>query len=397
MKITCGIFANIAPLYSEPLWKELSNSENIDYYFYSSGKGYSSIKTIDVGESRSLNKSGSFNWYFLKNIYIKNILIYQLGAIYKCLRTKYDVYIFNGEMNCLSSWAAAIVCKLRRKPVIFWGHGLYGNEKNIKLFFRILFYKIADFHLIYGNRSRNLMLKSGFSENRVFTVYNSLNFHIHESFFLDIVKDDLIKIRKELFPSSFDDPVLIFIGRLTKEKKVHYLVKALEILNTKGRRYNCLIVGAGAEMQKIRELRDSFKLHNSIYLFGENYDEALNARFIMMADCCISPGNVGLTAIHCLSLGTPVITHGNLENQGPEVEVIIPGITGQFFKEDDINDLSAQIEEFVFSGKKKLIEGDCFDVIKKHWTPKNQRVIFDKVVRLSINTLKPEKILSDPA
>ena len=150
-------------------------------------------------------------------------------------------------------------------------------------------------------------------------------------------------------------------------------------------------------MQKIRELKDSLKLNNSICLFGENYDEKLNARFIMMADCCISPGNVGLTAIHCLSLGTPVITHGNLENQGPEVEVIIPGITGQFFKEDDINDLSAQIEEFVSPGKKKLIERDCFDVIKKHWTPENQRAIFDKVVRLSIDTLKPEKYLSGRA
>jgi glycosyltransferase involved in cell wall biosynthesis len=392
MKISCGIFANIAPLYSQPLWKELSNSEKVDYYFYSSRSGYSSIKTIDIKESRSLSKSGSFNWYFLKNIYFRNILIYQLGAIYKCFRTKYDVYIFNGEMNCLSSWGAAIICKLRKKPVIFWGHGLYGNEKNIKKYFRILFYKIADFHLIYGNRSRDMMLKSGFSKNRVFTVYNSLNFRAHENYFLNIVKDDLKKIRKELFPSSFDDPVLIFIGRLTKEKKVHYLIRALEILNNKGRRYNCLIVGAGSEMQKLRELKDSIKFHDSICLFGENYDEKLNARFIMMADCCISPGNVGLTAIHCLSLGTPVITHGNMKNQGPEAEVIIPGITGQFFKEDDIVDLSAQIEEFVSSGKKKPIERYCFDVIRKHWTPENQRTIFDEVVRLSFNTLKPEKV-----
>jgi len=235
------------------------------------------------------------------------------------------------------------------------------------------------------------MLKSGFSENRIFTVYNSLNFHVHESFFSDIVKDDLIKIKKELFPFSFDDPVLIFIGRITKEKKVHYLVNALEILNTKGKRYNCLIIGGGVEMQKNRDLIDSLKLQNSICLFGENYDETLNARLIMMADCCISPGNVGLTAIHCLSLGTPVITHGNLENQGPEVEVIIPGKTGQFFKEDDINDLSLQIEEFVSPGKKKLIERDCIDVIKKYWTPENQRTIFDEVVKLSLDTLKPEK------
>jgi glycosyltransferase involved in cell wall biosynthesis len=241
------------------------------------------------------------------------------------------------------------------------------------------------------------MLKSGFSKNRVFTVFNSLNFPVHEIFFSDVAIDDLIKIRKEMFPFSFDDPVLIFLGRLTKEKKVHYLLKALELLKSKGKRYNCLIIGGGPEMQKISELKDSLKLQDSICLFGENYDETLNARFIMMADCCISPGNVGLTAIHCLSLGTPVITHGNLQNQGPEVEVIIPGKTGQFFKEDDINDLSAKIEEFVSPKEKKLFEGDCFDVIKKHWTPVNQRTIFDEVVRLSFDTMEPSKNLLGPA
>ncbi|HLP71695.1 MAG TPA: glycosyltransferase [Bacteroidales bacterium] len=386
MKFSCGIFANIAPLYSEPLWSELANSENTDYYFFSSKKGYSSIKTIDTSKSRSLNINGTFNWYFLKNIYIKSILIYQTGAICKCLTTSYDVYIFNGEMNCISSWVAATICKIRTKPVIFWGHGLYGNETRIKKFFRILFYRIADYHLVYANRSRNLMIKAGFPENRLFTVYNSLDFHSHKKHFSETSGEDLLPIRKELFPDTFTNPVLLFFGRLTREKKVHYLVEALAMLKARGRMFNCLVIGGGEELQKIKELRDSLGLGESVYLFGENYDEAVNARFIMMADCCVSPGNVGLTAIHSLSLGTPVITHDNPGNQGPESEVIVPGITGQFFKEDDIGDLAATIDKFVTSEGGKKYGKECIDLIEKHWTPENQRIVFDEVVRLSVSS-----------
>ena len=70
MKPTCGIFTNIAPLYSRSLWYEFSSSENVEYSFYSSRIGYSGIKTIDIYESKSVSINGKLNWFFLRNIFI---------------------------------------------------------------------------------------------------------------------------------------------------------------------------------------------------------------------------------------------------------------------------------------------------------------------------------------
>ena len=42
-----------------------------------------------------------------------------------------------------------------------------------------------------------------------------------------------------------------------------------------------------------------------------------------MSDLTVSPGNIGLTAIHSLSYGTPVCSHSNFNNQMPESEAII--------------------------------------------------------------------------
>ena len=54
----------------------------------------------------------------------------------------------------------------------------------------------------------------------------------------------------------------------------------------------------------------------------------------------VSPGNVGLNAVHALSYGTPVITHNNVNNQMPEHETIIENFNGCFHKENDINSIA---------------------------------------------------------
>jgi glycosyltransferase involved in cell wall biosynthesis len=381
MKKNCGFFTNIAPFYSRPLWVKLSSSSIVEYVFYSSRKGYSGIKTIDISESKSIENDAHFNWLFLKNIYIRNILFYQIGAAFKCITTDYSAYIFNAEAQCISNWLGAVICRLRRKPVLFWGHGLHGDEKWIKKTIQLSFYRLADYHLIYSNRSRLLMIESGFNPEKLFTVYNSLDFETHFEFYSTRNLYDLEKFKKSLFPASPKYPVVIFIGRLTKEKKVDYLLKAIDFCKRKNILINCLIVGAGRESDSLKKLSLSLGLEKLVCFFGSSYDEKINAQMIMMADCCVSPGNVGLTAIHSMSLGTPVITHGNMSNQGPEAEAIIEKKTGLFFEENNISSLSDTIENLIFNLKKSSMEANCLEQIKEFWNPVNQSSIFDIAVR----------------
>ena len=79
-------------------------------------------------------------------------------------------------MYCLSSWIALIICRLRRKKTVIWGHGLYGNESNLKLIFRKLFNKLADKQLVYERRAKRLLIKQGFDPNNLYIVFNSLDY-----------------------------------------------------------------------------------------------------------------------------------------------------------------------------------------------------------------------------
>lgn len=380
MKPVCAIFTNVAPMYSRPLWYQLTSSPNVEYVFYSSENGFDGIKTIDISESNSVSEKGTLKWFFIKNILIGNIIVWQTGIISKCITTNYDAYILYGEMNSISNWLAAIICRIRSKPLLFWGHGLYGNEKKIKKFFRLSYYRLANSHLVYSNMSRNYLIDSGFDRDKILTVYNSLDFCTHMEQYSGRNPSELNDLRLNLFPDHPDLPVILFIGRLTKEKKISLLIQSLNECRSRGNLYNCLLIGNGEEYSELKKLSHLQGLEGYINFYGTSYDETINSKLIMMSDCCVSPGNVGLTAIHSLSLGTPVITHSNFFNQGPEVEAVIPGETGLFFTENNILSLSYVIDDMLLNRKKIFMESKCIEQVKSFWTPANQATIFDKAV-----------------
>ena len=99
------------------------------------------------------------------------------------------------------------------------------------------------------------------------------------------------------------------------------------------------------DKEELLNLVKSLKLDRQVWFFGACYDESKIAELIFNANVCVSPGNVGLTAIHSLSYGTPVITHDSFSHQMPEFEAIIPNLTGNFFEEGNLQSMNEVIEK----------------------------------------------------
>lgn len=99
------------------------------------------------------------------------------------------------------------------------------------------------------------------------------------------------------------------------------------------------------------------------------------------ADVCVSPGNVGLTAIHSLTYGCPVITHNNFPFQGPEFESIIQGKTGDFFQENDVNSLADTIQKWLSQNlhSREAIRQFAYQTIDTKWNLYYQMNILKQV------------------
>lgn len=379
MNSTIFIITNIAPLYRSILWEYLLINDRYHFNFFFGKEVSSGIKTIDYENPKLLKFSNQL--HYLKNRYfLKKILFWQGNLLSKCLSKSPKAVIITGDFYIISNWVAAIIFRLKKVRVIFWSHGFYGNEKFLKKNIRKLFYSLANDHLLYERRGKKNMISNGFSGDNVHVVFNSLDYPSSLSF-RNVAKD----LEKGIIYDFFLDPnlpTLIFVGRLTKIKKLDLLIKAVTNLKKSGNILNLLIVGDGEEKSSLMNLTIKCKIEKNCHFYGPCYSEDKLSKLIAKADLCVSPGNVGLTAIHSLSYGTPVLTHGNFVNQMPEVGVIIPGFNGLFFEENNLQSMSDSIATWIFinSTDREEIRKNCFKIIDRYYNPDYQVKVIENLL-----------------
>lgn len=363
MKVT--FITNIAPLYRQALWQKLLNSSLFTTNF-AYGKNNQGIKPFDLENGSFIN---------LKNYWFKNrILVWQSGSISIAFKSDSDIFIFLIDPYCISNWISIFVCLLRRKKVIFWGHGLYGNESFFKKIIKLLFIRLAHHILLYNERGMDILLNLGVSSNKVDVVYNSLDYNKQI-----VLKDELMLSKSNnVYISSIKK--LLFVGRITKVKKLDLLIRALKELNNGKDTYLLTVIGDGPELNNLKFLADKYSISKLINFIGECYDEKIISKYIFDSDLCVSPGNVGLTSIHSLTFGTPVCTHNNFNEQMPEFESICPGRTGFFFIENDLSDLVLKIRNWFdqVNYDRDKIRMTCYKVIDEKYNPDFQFKVFYK-------------------
>lgn len=311
----------------------------------------------------------SFFFHGSRDIRIKDRLLISTGSI-KAAVDKSRVVVIWGDAFCPGNWLAVLLAKFWKKKIIFWTHGLYGSESRLRLWVRCLFYSTSDSILLYGNHAKNLLIKQGFSEKNLYVINNALDLSVQDQIYNRMVSN---------IPGSCGNSLkLIFVGRLTRVKKLHILISAVKKLKD----YFDVrldVVGGGVELDDLVALSEELGISDLVVFHGAIYDEEQLARLIMSADITVSPGNVGLTAMHSLVYGTPVISHDNAANQMPEFEAIVPGVSGGLFKEDELSSLV----ESVLECKEKINSGSitretCRKVLKCSYSLDYQKKIFDK-------------------
>lgn len=369
-------FTNIFPHYRKPIWRSMLESDDFNIKIFYSKDNPEGIKEIRDNETNKWLKEKRINQ--IKGFWFLNkILFWQSSVLKRCLFDSFDVVIVLGDMYLLSNWLIALICKIKRKKVIFWSHGLYGNEGLLKKVFRLVFYKLADYHLVYEKRGKKLLINNGFKEDKIKVIYNSLNYHVQKDLFIDLHNNNKNSNPFKFFGDK-NLPVLFFSGRLSKSKKIHLLIEAFKELNLKKQVCNLLIVGEGPVKNDLLIQAKSFVDNRSIFFYGECYNEKILASFFFNSICTISPGNIGLTGIHSFSYGTPVITHDNLNNQMPEVESIIDGVNGFFFNEDNINSLVQTINKVLNSNVNYRTQ--CRNVVDNYYNSNFQMKILKDIL-----------------
>lgn len=296
------------------------------------------------------------------------------------LSVRPDIYavVFLGNANFISTWLAALVARLTGKRVLFWTHGWTRRDRGLKRIGRRVFYAIAHGLLLYGNRARMIGLEEGFPSASLYVVYNSLDYETQKATRDRVTKQRLQEIRRQYCTRSAGS-LLIFVGRLVKNCRLELLLEAMARLKAEGVGTGLLLVGDGPEKEFLQQRAKTLGLPVSFY--GACYDERTLAELLMAANVTVSPGKVGLTAMHSLAYGTPVITHDDADSQMPEFEAIVPGKTGELFRRNEVEDLCKAIKKWVdLPWPDEAIRRECHLIIDRFYNPMFQRSVINRAV-----------------
>ena len=352
MKKIC-FFNRTSVHYRKNIYMLMDKELPSDFYFGDSRPG--KIEELDV--SLLSNFKGKFHNVILGPFY------WQQGAL-KLLKSDYTDIITPGDIYCISTWLMILLSKFYKKNLYFWAHGAYGDESRLRARIQRFRYTHIKGAFLYGNYAKDILVKYGVPENKLHVVYNSLDY------------DEQFPMRSVLKPTDIyrshfgnEDVNIVFIGRLTQVKKLDQVLKAVVKLKGKGVNLNVTFVGDGAERQKLETLSKELNL-DSVWFYGACYDEKQIAQLLYNADLCVSPGNVGLTAMHAMSFGCPVVSHNNFAKQMPEFEAIEEGKTGTFFKENDVDSLAEAINNWINTcTDREAVRQACYKMIDEKYNP----------------------------
>ena len=368
MSDICCIF-NYGPHYREAIYKLMDKEIGCDFWI--GDRTDTSIKAMNYNSLKGF--CGLLKYKPLR-------VFYRLvGTHNVVINHKYKKYIAIGEPFCLSIWFVLIWSKITMKKVVLWSHGINDDIPKWKTrIFHKFFWSLPSHIMLYGNYSKDFMVKFGIPENKMSVIYNSLDYDRQLPIRQSLHKTDIYK-------SHFgnDYPVLLYIGRIQKRKKIDMVIEAMHILDQQDIKVNFVCIGDNNEDSGIKPLIEKYSLGDRVWIYGPLYDEEKKGEMLYNADVCVTPGNVGLTAMDCLMYGCPIITNDDFTRQMPEFEAIEDGVTGAFFKNDDIQSLATTIHLWIENHKDRTeVMENGFRVIDEKYNPHYQIGVIKKALNL---------------
>jgi glycosyltransferase involved in cell wall biosynthesis len=142
------------------------------------------------------------------------------------------------------------------------------------------------------------------------------------------------------FPEVAGRPRVVFVGRITPQKGVETLVRALVLTRTRGARF--LLVGDGPHRSRVEHLAAELGVADRLHVTGFVPHERVPA-LLATADMLVLPSHyeeLGTVLIEAMHAGVPVVA----SRTGGIPEVVQDGVTGLLVAPDDPGVLAQAID-----------------------------------------------------
>ena len=297
-------------------------------------------------------------------------VIYPIKAINKIKKWNLDIIHSHTEFGI--GTFARIIAKQLDIPIVHTYHTMYedyvhyitrghfnNTSKKIVEYFTKFYCDKTVTELIVPTKKTYDLFKEKYKYDR--------NVHIIptgievERFYKDNIDFDKVKDLKKQYGIKKDDFVILFVGRIAKEKSIDFLIDNQASLVKKNKNCKLIIVGGGPDLEILK--KKAKKLGDNVIFTGKvPWDEV--PYYYHLANCFATASHTetqGLTVIEAMAAGIPVVC---LDDESFNT-VVIEGECGYLFKDkkkykNSIIKLMNDKENAIKMGRTALIESDKY-------------------------------------
>lgn len=324
-----------------------------------------------------------------KGFRIKTFKVYPFKIVlnlgmYKTIKNQNpDLIIVQGIAGDLSLRLITKWAKRHDKRLIFWTCGYEpgiakGMLLSLKNRFVASFFKRADSHLTYSSKASLYVENMGVNNSIIETCYNGIETDdlISES---QPIIEKANEIRKKYHLENA--LTFIYVGGLIAEKRVELLLEAFINLYEKYKNIKLMIIGDGP-MRMIIEEKIKLQENPNIFYLGRIIKDV--DPYFAASDCLVLPGIGGLALNQAMFWGKTCIVS---KADGTEDDLVIEGVTGYRFKENDINSLIYAMEKRINEKQYNidLMSENSKQLILKKSNVNNMTYIFKKTIERLLN------------
>ena len=237
---------------------------------------------------------------------------------------KPDVLLAEPNPRLLSNYIGLRCARDLGVVVIGWGIGVMGNARDrgpYGMFMR-RYFRQFDGMIAYGTKGAEDFQHLGVDPKRVFVARNSVSTAQIDQVLENPVYAEALVQRFRADYQIKGQRVVLFLGRMVREKQVDVLLKAAGRIKQE---CHLLLVGDGPLRS---ELEREVKKHNLVATFTGHLKGRDLVSAILTSDLCVLPGQGGLAIQEVMAAGVPVIAG---VSDGTQHDLIKQGITGFHF------------------------------------------------------------------
>ncbi|NWF49019.1 MAG: glycosyltransferase family 4 protein [Ignavibacteriaceae bacterium] len=312
------IVTNIPTPYRIPLFNLLNKKleeRGCSFHVAFAAKGYERRKW-EVDESEF-----NFSHSYLKSKKIKlgsvEKMLFTYGGILKTLKEfrPYKIIVVGFSIATLKLYFLSLIKKI---SYIIWTGSTPTEGYNSSIFreyFRKLLARRAEGFIAYGSRAKKYLISLGIPPDKIEIAINTVD------------TDYFINADRNTKSVSGGSKNILYVGYITKRKRLDLIINALKILSDKGIDFRFDVVGDGDSKNEITELVQRFKLNNKIIFHGYKQKSEL-PEYYSKADIFLFPSEYdiwGLVLIEAMASGLCCLSS---IHAGATDDLIIDGETG---------------------------------------------------------------------